>query len=125
MQTQTTDSGEIEVWTPEEVSEALDKGEIALIDVRTPQEFMFEHIEGALLMPMAFFRADRLPGQEGKRLVFYCGSSMRSGKMAEQALQAGLSPVAHLEGGFAKWKEARQPYVGTDMATGAPKRVTP
>lgn len=125
MQTQSTDYGEIEVWTPEEVAQALDKGEIALIDVRTPQEYMFEHIEGALLLPMAFFRADRLPSQNGKRLVFYCGSSMRSGKMAEAALKGGYSPVAHLEGGFGKWKESGQPYIGTDMSTGAPKSVTP
>ena len=124
MEMQTTDAGEIEVWTPEEVKAALDKGEIALIDVRTPQEYMFEHIEGAMLLPMAFFRADRLPSQDGKRIVFYCGSSMRSGKMAEKALVGGYSPVAHLQGGFGKWKEAKMPYIGTDMSTGAPKEVT-
>jgi len=124
MEWQTTDAGEIEVWTPQEVATALDKGEIALIDVRTPQEYMFEHIEGALLLPMAFFRTDRLPSQEGKRVVFYCGSSARSGKMAEKALAAGYAPVAHLQGGFGKWKEAGMPYIGTDMSTGAPKAVT-
>lgn len=125
METQKTEAGDIEVWSPEEVQAALDKGEIALIDVRTPQEYMFEHIEGALLLPMAFFRADRLPSQDGKRIVFYCGSSMRSGKMAEKALAAGYGPVAHLQGGFGKWKEAKMPYMGTDMSTGAPKAVTP
>ena len=125
MKTQTTDTGEIEVWSPEEVSKALDAGEIALIDVRTPQEYMFEHIEGAMLFPMSFFRADRLPSQDGKRIVFYCGSSVRSGKMAEKAMAAGFAPVAHLEGGFAKWKEAKMPYIGTEMSTGAPKEVRP
>ncbi|MGR3320855.1 MAG: rhodanese-like domain-containing protein [Pseudooceanicola sp.] len=125
MKTETTEHGNLETWTPQEVAAALEKGEIALIDVRTPQEYTFEHIEGALLLPMAFFRADRLPSQEGKRLVYYCGSSMRSGNVAKKALAAGIGPVAHLEGGFGAWKEARMPYIGTDMATGAPKAVTP
>jgi len=125
MEMQTTDAGEIEVWTPEEVKTALDKGEIVLIDVRTPQEFMFEHIEGALLLPMSFFKAEALPTQDGKRIVFYCGSSMRSGRVAGLAKAAGYDPIAHLQGGFGKWKEAQMPYIGTDMSTGAPKSVTP
>ncbi|RVT87339.1 rhodanese-like domain-containing protein [Rhodobacteraceae bacterium CCMM004] len=125
MKTQDTDAGPLEVWTPQEVAQALDKGEIAVIDVRTPQEYMFEHIEGAMLLPMAFFEPSRLPAQEGKRLVLYCGSSARSGKMAQKALASGVTPMAHMEGGFAAWKEAKLPHIGTDMGSGAPKRVTP
>lgn len=114
---------EPENWSPERVKRALDAGEIVLIDVRTPQEYMFEHVEGALLMPMAFFRADSLPAQNGKRIVLHCGSGARSGKVARQALAAGVSPLAHMEGGFGAWKQAHLSYIGTDMASGAPTRV--
>ncbi|WP_407495092.1 rhodanese-like domain-containing protein [Pseudooceanicola sp. MF1-13] len=123
METQSTDAGDIEVWTADEVAEAKAKGEIVLVDVRTPQEYMFEHIEGALLMPMSFFDAGSLPGQSDKRIVLYCGSSMRSGKMAEKVLASGAGKIAHLKGGFGGWKEAKKPYIGTEMSTGAPKRV--
>lgn len=123
MQTETQGEARLETWTVEEVAQGLDRGEIVLIDVRTPQEYMFEHVEGALLMPMAFFRADRLPGQAEKRIVFHCGSGARSEKVARAALAAGIGPVAHMGGGFGAWKSAGQPYVGTDMSTGAPKRV--
>ena len=118
-----TETGKLETWTPEEVAAAYEKGEIALIDVRTPQEYMFEHIEGALLLPMSFVDAERLPSQEGKRLVIYCGSSMRSEKVARQCLAKGLQPVTHMKDGFAGWKKAGLPYIGTDMATGGPSRV--
>ncbi|SEJ55263.1 Rhodanese-related sulfurtransferase [Pseudooceanicola nitratireducens] len=124
MDIQETAAGPVEVWTPEEVATAKARNEIVLIDVRTPQEYMFEHIEGALLLPMAFFDPAALPSQEGKRIVLYCGSSMRSGKMAEKTRAAGVDKIAHLQGGFGKWKEAKQPYMGTDMSTGAPKKVT-
>lgn len=114
---------ELENWSPTRVKEALDNGEIVLIDVRTPQEYMIEHVEGAMLMPMAFFNANTLPGQESRRVVLHCGSGLRSGKMAEKMKAAGLSPLAHMEGGFGAWKEAGLPYIGTDMATGAPTRM--
>ncbi|WP_422074034.1 rhodanese-like domain-containing protein [Tranquillimonas rosea] len=114
---------EVENWSPETVKAALDAGEIVLIDVRTPPEYMMEHIDGAFLMPMAFFRAHALPTQDGKRIVLHCGSGARSGKVAAAALDAGVTPLAHMEGGFGAWKQAGLPYTGTEMATGAPVAV--
>lgn len=112
---------DLENWSPQRVKDALDKGEIVLIDVRTPQEYMFEHIDRALLMPMAFFDPLGLPTQGAKRIVLHCGSGMRSAKVAQAAMAEGVIPLAHLEGGFAAWKEAKLPYRGTDMGSGAPK----
>ncbi len=123
MKTETVDGGTIETWTPQEVWDAYSQGKIALIDVRTPQEYMLEHVEGALLLPMPFFDSEKLPSQQGKRLVLYCGSSARSGRIASACAAKGMVPVTHMEGGFAAWKQACLPYMGTDMATGAPKRV--
>lgn len=114
---------ELENWEPSRVKSALDAGEIVLIDVRTPQEYMTEHVEGALLMPMAFFDTNALPTQHGKRIVLHCGSGQRSGKMAAKMKEAGLSPLAHMDGGFGAWKAAGLPYIGTDMASGAPTRM--
>lgn len=113
----------LEDWSPEQIKTAMDKGECVLIDVRTPQEYMWEHIEGALLMPMAFFDADALPTQDGKRIVLHCGSGIRSGKTGARTLAAGVEPLAHMAGGMAAWKKAGLPYIGTDMASGAPKRL--
>ena len=113
----------LETWTVDEVQEAFNKHEIVLIDVRTPQEYMFEHIPGALLLPLAFADCSSLPGQSDKRIVFHCGSGVRSEKVARMALDAGCARIAHMEGGFAAWKGAKKPYVGTNMATGAPVMI--
>ncbi len=125
MKSETYEGVTLESWTPDEVQTALGKGEIVLIDVRTPQEYMFEHIEGSLLMPMAYFDARKLPGQSDKRIVLHCGSGVRSEKMAKTAIEAGFDKIAHLDGGFGAWKAAKKPYIGTNMGTGAPQRVTP
>lgn len=122
MDTETTDTGTLETWTAEEVARAFEAGEIALIDVRTPQEYLMERIPGALNFPMQDFSAAALPCQVEKRLVFHCGSGKRSEKVAREVLSAGHGKVAHMGGGFGAWKAAKLPYVATDMATGAPKR---
>lgn len=124
MKTETVDGAVFETWTPAELSAAFDRDEVVLIDVRTPQEYMFEHIEGALLMPMAFFNANKLPGQSDKKIVFHCGSGARSERVSRAAIKAGVTHIAHLEGGFAAWKAEKLPYIGTNMATGAPQPVT-
>ena len=113
----------LENWSPDKVQAALKAGEIVLIDVRTPQEYMMEHIDGALLMPMAFFDPKALPTQDGKRIVLHCGSGMRSSKVAARAMEAGVTPLAHMEGGMGAWKQAGLPYHGTDMSTGAPEML--
>lgn len=123
MKAQVTESGMIHLWTPEEVAEALETRGIVLVDVRTPQEYVHEHIPGAMLLPMQDFEADFLP-DGGKPVVLHCGSGMRSGKMAEKVLAAGIDRIAHMDGGMGAWKSAGLPYVGTDPATGAPKRMT-
>ncbi len=123
MQSETLGEATLETWSPEVVYAAMAAGEVVLIDVRTPQEYMLEHIEGALLMPMAFFQARALPTQDGKRIVFHCGSGVRSDRVARASIEAGLDPVAHMGGGFAAWKAAKLPFIGTNMGSGAPQRV--
>ncbi|MDG1130392.1 MAG: rhodanese-like domain-containing protein [Paracoccaceae bacterium] len=124
MKSETVGDAVLETWTAEELAAAFNRNEVVVIDVRTPQEYMFEHIEGALLMPLAFFNPHKLPGQSDKRIVFHCGSGVRSERVSRAAIEAGVTRVAHLEGGFAAWKAAKQPYIGTNMATGAPQPVS-
>jgi len=109
----------LDIYTPEEVKDMFDRNEIVVIDVRTPNEYAFEHIPGAMLFPMSNFDAAKLPSQDGKRIVFHCGSGMRSHKTAEKAAAAGLSRVAHMDGGFGAWKKAGLPYLAIDPASGS------
>ncbi|MGJ8570165.1 MAG: rhodanese-like domain-containing protein [Hoeflea sp.] len=123
MKTENLANGILETWTVQEVADAFSRDEIVLIDVRTPQEYSFERIEGALLAPMHAFQPTHMPGQTDKRIVFHCGSGARSKKVSEKFLEAGNDRVAHMEGGFGAWKEAGLSYTGTDMTNGAPKQM--
>lgn len=123
MKSETVDGATLETWDVDEVARAWDRDEIVMIDVRTVQEYAFEHIGGALLMPLPFFAPRKLPGQSDKRIVFHCGSGVRSEKVARASIEAGIGRIAHMGGGFAAWKGAKLPYIGTNMATGAPQPV--
>jgi rhodanese-related sulfurtransferase len=96
----------------------FDRNQIAIIDVRTPNELAFEHIPGAMLFSMSSFDPAELPDQGDKRLVFHCGFGMRSHKVAERCAAAGVRQIAHIEGGFGAWKTAGLPYLAVDRQLG-------
>ncbi|EPX77835.1 rhodanese-like domain-containing protein [Litoreibacter arenae] len=123
MKTENIEGGTLETWTPQEVQAGFERNEVVLIDVRTPQEFTFERIAGALLAPMQAFHPEHLPSEADKRLVLHCGSGARSHKVAEQCLKHGFTRIAHMGGGLAGWKDAGLRYTGTDMSTGGPKEM--
>lgn len=109
---------EIETLDAVEVAKLFDDDRIVLIDVRTPVEFAFEHIRGALLSPLSTFETRHLPDQSDKFIVFHCGSGIRSKMVAEKCQAAGFKRVVHMGGGFAAWKKAGLPYVAINPATG-------
>jgi rhodanese-related sulfurtransferase len=115
--TEALNAAQLEVLTPAEVRERFDRNEIVLIDVRTPAEYSFEHVPGALLFPLSGFAPEKLP--DGKPIVFHCGSGVRSRKVAEKCAAAGWKKIVHMEGGFGAWKAAKLPYVAVDPATGS------
>ncbi len=111
-------------WSPAEVKAALDRHEITLIDVRTPEEYLQGHIAGALLAPLQSVGPLDLPMTGGKPVVFHCGSGKRSAMMAMACAEAGCTDLAHMAGGFMAWRAAGLPYVAVDPATGATRITT-
>lgn len=91
-----------------ELKQEMDRGEVGLVDVRTPAEYGEMHIEGSRLMPLDRLEPDQL--KEGSWAVV-----CRSGKRAEQARQklaaAGCEQVKVLEGGVLAWDSAGLPLL--------------
>jgi rhodanese-related sulfurtransferase len=85
--------------SPAELAGWLEQGEVLLIDVREPEEFVAARIPGALLYPLSTFDPRALP-REGRRLVLLCHSGRRSLTAAQWLLQAGHARATHLAGGM-------------------------
>jgi len=44
-----------------------------------------------------------------KHYIFYCASAWRSALSCKTAMEMGLNPVSHIEGGFSLWKKSGAP----------------
>jgi rhodanese-related sulfurtransferase len=103
---------------PKDVARWLAEKSIMLIDVREPAEYEAEHIQGALLFPLSSFDPDALPRPKDLKIVFQCGSGMRSAKAVAACEMVGLPFDSHMKGGLQAWKAAGLPTVSIDPATG-------
>jgi rhodanese-related sulfurtransferase len=104
--------------TPAEVARWLAERAILLVDVREPDEFALERIPGALLFPLSSFDAAALQAVGDHKIVFQCGSGLRSAKALAAALDAGLDCAGHVVGGIKAWKDAGLPVIAVDPGTG-------
>ncbi len=107
--TTVNNSQKVNVIDAQTLQELVNQNEVILIDVREPSEYSGEHIEGAKLVPLSTFTADKIPQNSAKPVILYCQSSNRSGQAAQKLLQAGFQEVTHLEGGLNNWKQQGLP----------------
>ena len=85
------------------------RGDVLLIDVRTPEEFSGGRIAGAINIPLDSLNPDALPRQTGKETILYCRSDRRSGLAVLQVAAAGGPALRHLDGGIIAWEAAGLP----------------
>jgi len=97
-------------------ADLLEKLDMILIDVRTPEELAEKGIiatEGQELIsiPLESFIADQTmwPADKDAEIVVYCGSGHRSTMAMTMLLTSGYTNVTSLKGGFGGWVEAGYP----------------
>ena len=84
----------------------------AILDVRTPQEYAQGHLPGAKLIPLQ--QIDRALGEgalaslQGKKIVVYCRSGMRSALASRKLADHGLHPC-NVRGGINAWRSEGLP----------------
>ncbi|MEL6967570.1 MAG: rhodanese-like domain-containing protein [Pseudomonadota bacterium] len=109
----------IQTVTPFDALVSQEAGEAILVDIRDVRELAREgKVPGAVHAPrgmLEFWVDPDSPyhrdvfAQSDKTYIFFCAAAWRSA-LATRDLQAmGLSPVAHIKGGFSAWKEQGLP----------------
>jgi len=92
--------------TPRELKARLDRGEeVALLDVREPQEFDLCRLPGSTLVPLGELPSKLSELDSTKELVVHCRTGKRSLQAIELLRQAGFSSarLVNLEGGIDAW----------------------
>ena len=104
--------------TAEDTKALLSEPDVALIDLREPQERNRDGIiPGSLHVTYPNVRASlqadgflqQLARSAGKRLIFYCSFGERSAMAVQAAQAAGLSAARHIHGGMQAWKNVEGP----------------
>ncbi len=91
--------------------------QLTLIDVRTPGEFNWFHIDGAVNMPDLLADADAFKGKNVEEpVIVICMTGHRSPMVAYQLKKRGYRRVYNLTWGMLAWKllEGRTTYWNED-----------
>jgi rhodanese-related sulfurtransferase len=97
--------------TVDQTKDLADRGEIALLDVREPDEWVEGHIEGATWIPLGDLMERYQELDPEKHWVAYCHVGGRSAQAAYFLHSAGLTRVSNMLGGIAAWERRRYPTV--------------
>ena len=106
-----------------------------LLDVRTPNEYNYSHIEGAKLIPLRNVpvhdpvnlsddqllknRMCELPKNKYANIVSYCYTGKRGGEASQMIADAGYKRVYNIQGGLSGWVNATYPVVMDPTKWGA------
>jgi rhodanese-related sulfurtransferase len=119
---------EIETLSAEQAIALFGRDDVVFVDLRDIRELNREgRVPGAFHCPrgMLEFWIDPESNYhkpvfaQDKRFVFFCAAGQRSALATQTAQRMGLSPVAHVGGGFGAWKAAGGPIEAP--ADGKPK----
>jgi rhodanese-related sulfurtransferase len=88
-----------------ETKERIDKGNIFILDVRTPVEYYNGHIKNAKLIPVQqlFQRISEIDDYQDKEILVYCRSGNRSTVAAEILKQHDFKKIYNLRTGIKGW----------------------
>jgi rhodanese-related sulfurtransferase len=108
----------VEVLDVQQVMDEAARGDVVIVDIRDPREIERDgRIPGTFSCTrgmLEFWIDPESPYakpvfQENKKFIFHCAGGMRSALAAKTAHDMGLTPVAHMAGGFAAWRDAGGP----------------
>lgn len=109
---------EIETLGVEDALKLHGSADVVFVDLRDVRELAREgFIPGAFHCPRGMLEFWIDPEciyykdifASGKKFLFYCNLGWRSALAAQVSQQMGLTPVAHIGGGFTAWRQAGGP----------------
>ena len=109
----------VQTITPHQAIELLSKGDLTIIDVREPHEWLTGHIPGSQLVPLARFRANPPAEIRSGAVLFVCAAGVRSEAAARLAASQGSTRVYNLGGGTRGWLRAGFPLETEATVTAA------
>jgi rhodanese-related sulfurtransferase len=100
-------------YTPQDVAELVQVGDVQLIDVREPDEYEAGRIAQGRLIPLNQLATEAMTLDRERPVVFYCRSGSRSAMATEAFATAGFD-AHNMAGGLLEWAAAGLPLEPDD-----------
>lgn len=100
-------------YTPQQVAELVQRGEVQLVDVRTTDEHEAGHIAGGRLIELTELATQAHTLDSERPVVLYCRSGGRSAMATAALTQAGFE-AHNMTGGMLEWHAAGLPMEPAD-----------
>ncbi len=98
--------------SPQEANTLINsRKDLALVDVRSPEELREGSIPGSLLMPMGELATGAATLPAGRPLLLICAVGGRSYMVGRYFSGKGYGEIYNLDGGISAWKGAGLPLV--------------
>ncbi len=97
---------DLALLSAEDVHARLRARQITLIDIREPDEYAREHIDGAVSLPLSKLEQGALTLDAKGDLVFHCKSGMRTSSNCARLAAHVKGQGYMLDGGLEAWKRA-------------------
>lgn len=96
---------------PAKAADHLKKGNVIVLDIRTPAEFAQGHLHGATNIDFTAKDFNDRVGKldRDKTYLLHCATGRRSTLSLPTFEKQGFKSILHLEGGIKAWREAGQP----------------
>ena len=95
----------VQVISAEEAKKMMDEEEVTIVDVRTKEEYLEAHIEGAVLLTLDTIpeKAEELLKDKNETYLIYCRSGNRSNQAARELVDMGYQKIYDF-GGIIDWE---------------------
>lgn len=90
--------------TVDEAQKMIEKGEVKVLDVRTPEEFSAGHIPGAALVPLQMMDGMLADLDKDQPYLVVCRSGNRSTEASGILANEGFTSIYNMTGGMNEWK---------------------
>jgi len=98
--------------TPDNALDLMEKEpEIAILDIRPEEDFIKEHIPGAVNLDYDghHFQSKVEKLDKNQLYIIYCKSGVRGGYFMEKMQESGFNGAYNILGGFVAWKISKLP----------------
>ena len=102
--------------SPTELHELMQRQQITVVDVNSPQSWLKAHVPKAINLDPAHFTDSELAPDKHLSIVFYCSNPLcrKAPNAAKRAKRMGYSNVLVMSAGISGWLTAKLPTQSGD-----------